>query len=385
MTWTATDPYGQSASIDLRVTVEPAEKPAYPHSCTPGTEQSLAMGDSIRGTAAPLPQSDCFAIEVGTGQGSGPFRVTAYTVGDTDTEGALLDSDYDVIDINYDGGQDSNFQVAGRVEAGRYIVVVHGEYGARGEYLLKADDHGDSPATATPVADSAGGSLATPGNVDFFQVFVAAAGLLEVSTSGSVNTQGTLYDDLGDVLATDDDGGQGTNFLMRQEVQPGDYYVRVEGSTNGSYVFRVEGAGVRPGPDLAFTGVRPSEMTIRRGGPEADMYFTVANVGDGPLEPGEVARLFVSSDADITASDVELEYYEVLDLFPGETEELSFSLEISPNTPLGTVYFGMCADPAAGESNTDNNCSALVKVTIVDASGQAARDRPFSSPARTPP
>ena len=248
VTWTATDPYGQSASIVWSVTVEPADKPWYPHSCTPGAEQPLAMGDSIRGTASPLPQSDCFAIEVGAGQGSAPFRVTAYTVGDTNTEGALFDSNYeDLIDINQDGGQGSNFQVAGMVKAGQYIVVVHAADYPGGEYLLKADDHGDSPATATPVADSAQGSLAAADNADFFRVIVPAAGVLEVSTTGSVNTRGTLYDDLGDILETNDDGGQGDNFLMRHEVQRGDYYVRVEGSTNGSYVFRVEGAGSQDG------------------------------------------------------------------------------------------------------------------------------------------
>ena len=104
------------------------------------------------------------------------------------------------------------------------------------------------------------------------------------------------------------------------------------------------------------------------------MYFTVANVGDSRPKPGEVVRLFVSSDATITTSDVELDYYEVPDLPPGGSEPLSLSLRVSPNTPLGTVYFGMCADPVAGESNTDNNCSASVRATIVDASSQVAGD-----------
>ena len=374
VTLTATDPHGLSASIVWTFSVESAEEPAYPHGCMQGSEQSLAMGDSVSGTASWLPESDCFAIEVGAGQVGELFRLTAYTEGDSDTNGALLDSNYDPIDINQDGGADSNFQVVGMVKAGRYIVEVHGEFGETGEYLLKADDHGDSPATATPVADSARGSFANTGNVDFFQIGVRAAGVLEVSTTGGMDTHGTLYDESGDLLATNDDGGHDGNFLIRHETRPGDYYVRVEGSTSGSYGFHVRGVEVRTGPDLAFSGVRPSEVIMRRSGPRVEMYFALENVGDTRSE-APTARVFVSSDSAITTSDIELEEI-FLDpgLWAGETLEFNFGLEIGANTALGTVYFGACVDAVAQESNTYNNCSSSVKATIVDASAQTGAD-----------
>ena len=114
----------------------------------------------------------------------------------------------------------------------------------------EADDHGDTFDTATSVSipSTTPGELEEgkeDGDRDYFRVVVAAAGTLTVETMGSVDTYGTLFDGSRTQLATNDDGGSGTNFRIERQVQAGTYYVEVRGyrpSRTGTYQLRVSGA-----------------------------------------------------------------------------------------------------------------------------------------------
>ena len=99
-------------------------------------------------------------------------------------------------------------------------------------------------ATRLSLGSSHAGRIATGDAVDYFKVQVseAGAGELTVYTTGSLNTKGTLENSEGDSLATDDDGGSGTNFrIERRYVTPGIYFVKVEGvgSNRGDYTIHV--------------------------------------------------------------------------------------------------------------------------------------------------
>ena len=217
VTFAATDPRGQSASVGLAITVVADD------TCARGSETSLAMGDSIRGILSE-DDEDCFTIQVGVGGGRAPFRITAHTEGFTDTEGVLFDSNYNEISSSDDDGEGVNFQVAALVNAGTYFVRVTGFFGEPGEYLLKVDDHGDSPATATAVADCARGETSPMRVTSTSSRSQCRCQEYWKSPRPVPWMPMTLYDDSGDVLATDDD-------------------VRVEGSTSGNYVFRAEVPG----------------------------------------------------------------------------------------------------------------------------------------------
>ena len=99
-------------------------------------------------------------------------------------------------------------------------------------------------ATRLSLGSSHAGRIATGDAVNYFKVQVseAGAGELTVYTTGSLNTKGTLQNSEGDSLATDDDGGSGTNFrIERRYVTPGIYFVKVEGvgSNRGDYTIHV--------------------------------------------------------------------------------------------------------------------------------------------------
>ena len=113
-----------------------------------------------------------------------------------------------------------------------------------------ADDHGDTfdTATAVSIPSTTPGVLEEgkqDGDRDYFRVVVAEAGTLTVETAGNADTYGTLFDNTRAELATNDDGGSGSNFRIERQVQAGTYYVEVRGfrpSTTGSYELRVSAA-----------------------------------------------------------------------------------------------------------------------------------------------
>ena len=52
----------------------------------------------------------------------------------------------------------------------------------------------------------------------------------------------------------------------------------------------------------------------------------------------------------------------------------------APSTP-GTYYYGACVDAVTGESDTTNNCSGSVSVTVVEPQSQSYLDLGVGSPS----
>ena len=73
-------------------------------------------------------------------------------------------------------------------------------------------------------------------------------------------------------------------------------------------------------------------------------------------------RYYRSTDATITTSDTQVSTDAVPEL-AASSRFVERHNEILPTTP-GTYYYGACVDAVAGESNTTNNCSRSVKVTV---------------------
>ena len=108
------------------------------------------------------------------------------------------------------------------------------------------DDHGNTPAQATPVTldptrtASVPGRLNTAADMDYFSVAVPHAGVLVVETSGSTATVGTVWQD-GEELATAASGGVGRNFRLSVRVAPGSVVIAVAGNgqQTGRYTLQV--------------------------------------------------------------------------------------------------------------------------------------------------
>ena len=136
------------------------------------------------------------------------------------------------------------------------------------------------------------------------------------------------------------------------------------------------------GPDLIVQSpsVRDSILTP---GQAFTLHVTVHNQGDQQAA-ATVLRYYRSNNATISASDTQVGTGAVDSLDASTTSEQSIELTASVGAER---YYGACVESVRGESNTDNNCSSAVKITVSEqetedeedadepAKGSAASDR----------
>ena len=124
--------------------------------------------------------------------------------------------------------------------------------------------------------------------------------------------------------------------------------------------------GAAPAPDLIV-----STFTVDNSSPVTGQYFTlnatVNNQGNGSSS-STTLRYYRSTDATITSSDAIIStagipgYLSVDGLSPSGSEAKTARTP-APYT-LGTYYYGACVETVTGESDTTNNCSEAVTVTV---------------------
>ena len=83
-------------------------------------------------------------------------------------------------------------------------------------------------------------------------------------------------------------------------------------------------------------------------------------------------RYYRSSDAIISTGDIEVGTGAVSGLSASATS--SGMIGVTAPSTAGTYYYGACVDPVSGESDTGNNCSSAVSVTVTTGGG--AEDLP---------
>ena len=135
---------------------------------------------------------------------------------------------------------------------------------------LAQDDHGDEPSAATPVAarSATRGELQWRGDIDVFRVRVAVPGTLRVGTIGTTDTYGSLSDQRGRVVATDDDSGARLNFHINQWVGGGVWYIAVRGfnrSAFGQYALTVAFEPDVAAPDEAVVATISGNLRVASG------------------------------------------------------------------------------------------------------------------------
>jgi len=106
------------------------------------------------------------------------------------------------------------------------------------------DDVGNTPAAATRVAvlSTTQARLEVAKDQDVFQFVLAQAATVSVTTTGTLNTRGILWDASGQTVAEDDDLGIGTNFRIRRKLPAGTYFIAVRGSSGtetGAYGLQI--------------------------------------------------------------------------------------------------------------------------------------------------
>ena len=150
------------------------------------------------------------------------------------------------IPISYETTADGSIRLSDTVQiAGRTYTA---DCGAGGGQSGGGDDVGDTQETATRLTVPSAGTeydfwyspeyAITPGDVDYFRLYASQRMWLGTQSQGSTDVKGAIYNQDGRLLATDDDSGDGLNFLVLDLVDPGTYYLRVTGaraSTSGPY------------------------------------------------------------------------------------------------------------------------------------------------------
>ena len=120
------------------------------------------------------------------------------------------------------------------------------------------------------------------------------------------------------------------------------------------------GGGGSSSPDLIVESPSVSDNTLTTG-QSFTLSATVRNQGMGS-SASTTLRYYRSSNTTISTSDTDVGTDSVNGLSASSTSAESISLN-APSS-AGTYYYGACAESVSGESNTDNNCSSAVRVTV---------------------
>ena len=232
-------------------------------------------------------------------------------------------------------------------------------YGACVDTVSGEADTANNCSSAVRVAVSNGGSggntfgvgSALPG-VPTSGIFIpAVVSGASVSASGGATT--IAFNNSGYIELQD-----GTRYTCRAA---GGCQVRNGVVTRGT--IESGGGGTPPpssGPDLAVGSPSVSDASPDAGA-SLTLRATVRNGGDG-RSAATTLRYYRSSDATISTSDTAVGTDAVGGLAASGTSAESISLT-APSS-AGTYYYGACVDTVSGESNTANNCSSAVRVTV---------------------
>ena len=116
----------------------------------------------------------------------------------------------------------------------------------------------------------------------------------------------------------------------------------------------------RQKPDLVVARPTVSKNTLAPG-ERFTLSTSVKNAGDGGAD-STTLRYYRSSDSRITTSDTEVGTDSVSTL--GANRSSDESITLTAPTSAGTYYYGACVDSVTDESNSNNNCSAAVSITV---------------------
>ena len=135
-----------------------------------------------------------------------------------------------------------------------------------------------------------------------------------------------------------------------------------DGSLTAARLIRVTvRRSVVPRPDLIVESPAVTDGSPDPGG-AFTLSATVRNQGDGDASSSTTLRYYRSADATISAADTEIGTDRVSALDQAETSDESIALTAPSDS--GVYYYGACVEALSDESDTGNNCSVAVTVTV---------------------
>ena len=177
-----------------------------------------------------------------------------------------------------------------------------------------------------------------------------------------------------EVRALDEDESYAVSLWVEAPTVPNTYYygavfptnvdprrdhVSARALNNNYEQERVEVLG---SPDLIVESISADTSTLAPG-ETFDLEVVIGNQGIGTPERNAKLYYYLSSDLGISKGEkVGRDVSEKRNLNPGGSDRESISLE-APTEP-GVYYYRVCIDAAAHESDTGNNCSGAVAITV---------------------
>ena len=258
--------FGESTG-SYRLSIQEYVAPPDDYRADTGTSGSVATGGRVNGEIEVSEDADWFAIDLAVGDrivvdlegsptGAGTLSDPYLTVYDADGAAVLSDDD---------GGTDFNARLLFDAPyGGRYYIEAAAFGSATGTYTLAvsdashiSDDYAGNLSTVgrLAVGGEAVGELEIAGDLDWFAIRLEAGVPYAFYLEGAPTDMGTLpdpylslYDDLGQSVTRNDDGGDGLNSLI--EFTPdrsGIFYLEASGyaDTTGSYTLAAEADGER--------------------------------------------------------------------------------------------------------------------------------------------
>ena len=167
-------------------------------------------------------------------------RLLMYSTGSTDLDAALLDASGSEMEVSEPAAHLSgtnNFVLGWSLSAGTYLLKVEGLDGDTGPYVVnfRTRSGGTSQSDAIPIElNSVTFDVAGPTSQDrhYYRFELQSTTDLLIRSAGSADdTVGTLYDDAGGVITSNDDGDLHPSraFALRSELDAGTYYLSVRG------------------------------------------------------------------------------------------------------------------------------------------------------------
>jgi len=235
-------------------------------------------------------------------------------------------------------------------------------------YAQVDDDHGNSCSSATEVSINRThpGDLERAGDADYFQIQPSKSGILNVFTTGSTDTAGSLRDGNCSPIGSDD-GAPGRNFRITQALSEGTHYVSVQHSNSsetGSYILHLEFEG--SSVDLRVTSLSVSASSAQVGESVTVTWSVERGESDATAENFQHG-IYLSNNTTISTSDTLLKENGPTTLGGGVETEVSGSDEVViPDVSEGTYYIGYLVDTTGvvdevddeTEENAENNNSS---------------------------
>ena len=342
------------------------------HGDTRAAATSVTADARVWGAIDPADDEDYFSFSV-----SRTADYWIYTLGDLDTVGELLDSNGMSVESNDYGAvppDPDNFFLWHRLESGTYYIKVTG-FGPTDEpYILRVREIPEttsrSNATTLNLNGSASGTIDPEDDQDYFKLELSQAKEVAIRASGFPDTVGELQRSNGTVIASNDDGylpGGRTNFLIRENLNAGVYYVRVSSfaySSDGPYtVF----ATAITEPGSAIADAQPLTLGGAAGGiidPAGDEdYFSLTLEETTYVIIGGVSEVINISGALTDENDlqapVDSVHFDDIFTFQGRLEAGTYHLKVTGKDGTETGRYTVRAIEEGGYTYFVDRCSNI--------------------------